>query len=195
MAEWRVNKETIYPAGANGQNPFGNRFYGYRKTYLTLPDGQQARYHGVLVGPCVHVGAVEDDGTIYLVKQRRPNVRAPGSGEPVPTLLELPGGFVGKNRTPEEAGREGLAQEVGRCAAKLDQIGVLYPSVGISDERDHILLGQDLSVVERVADEATEQDLRVVAVPFGQTYDQMRRSEVPVAAQTLAAMSMIAVRL
>jgi hypothetical protein len=195
MAEkWCVDREVIYPAGANGQNPFGNRFFGYRKTFLTLPDGQQARYHGVLVGPCVHVAALEPDGTIYLVKQKRPNARQPGSDEEVPETLELPGGFV-KERDVLDAGRLELAQEVGRTAAKLDQIGVIRPYGSISDELDYILLGTDLSVVAREVDEATEQDLRVVPMPFGAAYDQMQRDELPVSGPTLAAMAKVAVRL
>jgi hypothetical protein len=192
MTEWRVDSEEIFP---KGDNPLGNKFYGYRKTRLTLPDGRTATYFGALVGPCVHVVALEPNETTYFVQQKRPNVRRPQSGDPVPTLLELPGGFVG-DRTILQAGQEELGEEVGRQASTLEHVGTLYPSVGISDEQDHVLMGTGLAAAGRSeVVEATEQDLRVVALPFGRAYDHMLRGEMPVSAQTVAALALVAARL
>src|SRR5882757_416607 len=102
MSDWTVTGETVWP---KGDNPFGNRFYGYRETNLVLPDGRLATYFGNLVGHCVHAVAVEDDLTTYLVRQSRPNVRAIGQMT-VPITLELPGGFA-----DPDLGLEGSARE------------------------------------------------------------------------------------
>lgn len=94
----------------------------------------------------------------------------------------------------ESANKE-LAEEVGRHATQIERIGSIYPSTGVSNEEDHIFLGQGLEAVQGAHDEATEQGMRIVAEPFGQLYGKMLRSEVPVSGQTLAAFAMAASRL
>jgi hypothetical protein len=191
MPGWRVNDEIIYPSG---NNPFNNRFYGYRDVHLTLPDGRLATYHGVVVPPCVHIVAVENDGTSYLVRQDRPNVMEPGARE-VPQTLELPGGFARPELSLEGSAQGELAQEIGKSAGTLVKVGVLFPSHGISSERDTIFLGTDLEDFRTASDEATEQDLSVVSGPFGELYDALRQETMngnPISAQTFAAMSLAA---
>jgi hypothetical protein len=192
--EWRVENVSSFP---KGDNPLGNRFYGYNVTDLTLPDGRPATYHGIDVGPCVHVVAVADDETTFLVRQSRPNARQRGSLV-VPRTLELPGGFAdvinedGKVDLHASAAEE-LLQEVG-LVANLQQIGRIYPSPGVSDEIDHIFLGTSAQIGDAITNpqEATEADMRIVTDNFGVLFRQMLRSEVPVAAQTIAAMAMAA---
>src|SRR5689334_11673674 len=101
--DWQVVKEKVYPKGPQRRNnPFRNRFYGYRQTDLVLPDGRPATYHGVLIPNCVHLVAIEDDLTTYLVRQDRPNARRSGSLV-VPKTLELPGGFAKDGLSLEDA--------------------------------------------------------------------------------------------
>jgi len=161
---------------------------------LSLPDGRSATYYGVVVLDCVHVVALEKDETTYLVRQRRPNARAPGAAD-IPETLELPGGFADPGCLERCASRE-LAEEVGKAAASLTKVGILYPSPGISSEQDHIFMATDLSdVVGMDSSAATEQDVHVISGRFGQLYQEMLRQTLPVPAQTLAAMALVAVRL
>jgi hypothetical protein len=75
-------------------------------------------------------------------------------------------------------------------------VGSLWPSVGISNEKDHIFLGTDLAPVPLTGPvEATEQDMRIVSGQFGVLYEQMQRELLPVAGQTLAAMAKVAIHL
>lgn len=187
MSDWILRREEILP---KGENPLGNSFYGYRRADFVLPDGRTATYHGVIIPACVHILAVEDDLTTYLVRQKRPNVRRVGQLV-VPETLELPGGFSDPELGVEASARNELREEVGLTAGRFAQIGILYPSPGISNEEDYIFLGRDLTpIVGGRSHESTEQDLRVVAGPFGKIYDQVIRNQLPVSAQTLAAFAM-----
>lgn len=186
---WQIKSETVYPAGSN---PFDNRFYGYRSTDLILPDGRPATYHGVTIPDCLHIVAVEKDLTTYLVRQSRPNARAL-SGTAIPETLELPGGFKKAGIEMAAAANAELSEEIGKRAGSLTLIGSLYPSPGVSNEVDSIYLGTDLTTVDAPVDvEATEQDMRIVAAPFGELYDSIIRGNQPASAQTLAAMAMAA---
>ncbi len=192
MSDWIVKSETVLP---KGDNPMENRFYGYRIFEFTLPDGQNATYFGLVVPNCVHVVAVEADETTHLVRQRRPNVMAVGALE-VPETLELPGGFADPNITLEQSAQGELETEIGRHAGTLTEVGTIWPSVGVSNEQDHIFMGTELSPVDNNDHvEATEQDMRIVSGKFGDLYEQMQRDRLPVSAQTLAAMSKVAILL
>ena len=192
MSNWKVEEEQILP---KGENPLGNPFYGYRKIGLLLPDGRQATYHGLVVPECVHVVAVHDDETTFLVRQSRPNVMSVGATK-VPETLELPGGFRNPNKSLEDSAQEELEEEIGLHADIMIGAGSILPSVGVSNERDHIFLGRELTPTTQAAsDEATEQDMRIVSDKFGKLYDQILREKLPVSAQTVAALAKVAILL
>jgi len=190
MPGWKVLSERIMPVG---HNPLGNLFYGYRRTGIQLPDGQLTEYHGILVKDCVHVVAVEDDLTTYLVRQIRPNIRRPRQPGPIPHTLELPGGFADHSPDLAICANYELAGEIGRMASSLEKLGEVYPSTGVSNERDTIFLGRELVIAEPAGPlEATEQDVRVVSDRFGKLYDMLRSGQEPVSAQTLAGFALAA---
>jgi 8-oxo-dGTP pyrophosphatase MutT (NUDIX family) len=189
---WRVVGETVYP---KGDNPLGNPFYGYRTTDLVLPDGRSARYHGILVGDVVFAVPMEEDLTTHLIRQPRPNARAPLAAD-VPAYLELPGGSVHPGLGLAASVDREMCQEIGLRARTIEQIGVLMTSVGVSEERDTIFLATDLySAGDDDHDEPTEQSIELVSEPFGRLYDQVRTGAVPVSAQTLASLTLVAARL
>lgn len=184
--------ERLFP---KGRNPFGNNFYGYLARELVLPDGQEATYHGLDIPPCVHIVAIDPDETTYLIRQDRPNVMRLGETI-IPQVLELPGGFAKAHTPLPESAQAELNEEISLHAGNLEHIGTLWPSVGVSNEQDHIFLGTDLSPVHVSGElEATEQSLEVMAVNFGQIYDEVRRGHQPASAQMLAALSLAAARL
>lgn len=189
MGDWQVNGERLY---VPGDNPLGNPFYGYRRTDLTLPDGRPATYHGILVGDIVLAVPMEDDLTIHLIRQPRPNARALAD-RAVPEVLELPGGAADPVLGLAASADQELCQEIGRRSRKLEQVGVLMTAVGISNERDTIFLATSLyPATDNEHDEATEQSIVVVSEPFGSLYDRLRTGSLPVSAQTLAALTLVA---
>jgi hypothetical protein len=185
---WRITGEEVYPPGDNSR-------YDIRRTDFVLPNGDGAIYYGALVRPCVHIVAVEDDLTTYLVRQKRPNAREIGESQgKIPVTLELPGGFADNPLGLEASARDELRQEIKRDAASLEHIGTIWPSTGISSERDYIFLGRGLQSIVDLHYEATEQDMRIVSAPFGVIYDQLREAakHEPISGQTFAAMSFAA---
>ncbi|MGW5666923.1 NUDIX domain-containing protein [Micromonospora sp. NPDC003776] len=192
MGDWQVVDETLYSKGAN---PLGNTFYGYRRTQLRLPDGRPAVYHGVILGEVVFAVPLEEDLTVHLVAQRRPNARTPAERD-VPCVLELPGGGPDPSLSLAASAEKEMCQEIGRRARQMEQLGVLMTAVGIADERDTIFLATGLyPAVDESHDEATEQDLVVVSEPFGRLYDRIRDGSAPVSGQTVAALALLAARL
>lgn len=192
MGGWRVIDETVH---AKGENPMGNPFYGYRRSQLTLPDGRPATYHGVLIGDVVLAVPMEDDLTVHLIRQRRPNARALTDRD-VPAVLELPGGGAHPGLSLAASVDLEMCQEIGRRATRLEQIGVLLTAVGIADERDTIFLATGLyPAVDEHHDEPTEQDIEVVSDGFGRLYDRVRAGRAPVSAQTIAALALLSARL
>lgn len=190
MSRWKVRSEDVYPAGSN---PFGNGFYGYRKTEVILTDGTPATYYGVLVGECTHIVALESDETMYLVRQLRPNAMRLGA-KSVPYTLELPGGFVDENVPLVQSALNELQEETGLYAGSMEYVGLLYSDTGTSDERDHIFLGTKLYKVDANTNDRdpTEAHIQIITGKFGDLYSKMQRSKLPVSAQTLAAMAKIA---
>lgn len=192
MSSWSVSNEHTYP---RGDNPFGNAFYGYRTLDVSLPNNQQATYHGLLIGDCVHIVALEEDQTTYLIRQPRPNAMAAHSNQ-IPNTLELPGGFAPLGLSLESHAQLELHEELRRHAGSLSFVGTILPSPGISNEHDYIFLGTDLSPIEDASSgESTEMDMEIVEGKFGTIYSQMLRSELPVSGQTLAAMAKVAILL
>ena len=192
VSNWEIVTTQEFPPGGN---PLSNPFYGYTITDLIMPNGQPAQYHGLRVGDIVHAGVLEEDLTIHLVQQDRPNLRRAGQGT-IPRTLELPGGFVKENLGLAGSAAQEAREEVKRDPAMVEYLGVLYTSPGTSDEQDHIFMATLLSPLRGVVEvDATEEDMGIVSMPFGKAYDMMRSGKRPVVSQTLAAMSMIAARL
>lgn len=187
-AGWEVTKETAQP---KGENVFGNRFYGYREVELRLPDGQPAKYFGVLVGACVHSVVLDDNLNTYLVKQSRPNAMEPGSGI-VPVTWELPGGFAKDSQNLEASVREELEQEARGNGHSIRYLGSALTAPGMSDERDSIFLveGFKSDKLAQGSGEATEQDMGIYVAPFSDIYQEVMSGKIPTSHQTISGLAM-----
>lgn len=125
-------------------------FGGYRNLHqktFELPDGRTVDYDCVGGGQIVCVLALTTDNRVILAKQFRPG--------PEKYLLELPGGALEKNESPEEAMQRELLEETG-YSGKL-QLVVTTPVDGYSSSVRHHLVATDcIKVAEPVADKDNE---------------------------------------
>ena len=107
-----------------------------RLDYARLPDGSMALREVVEHPGGVAVLPLEDDGTVWCVRQ----FRYPFSE----LLLEVPAGKLEPGEEPETAARRELSEETGLEAGKLTYLGRHYCSPGYHSEVLHIYLAQDL---------------------------------------------------
>ncbi len=131
--------------------------------------------------------AVDDDERVCLLRQYRHPARG--------TFVELPAGLCDvAGEDPVETARRELREETGLEAGRWRHLLTTYPSAGISDERHHLYLAQDVSTVdgaeaERAVLRHEEAHMEVLWVPFAELYDAVlagRVSEAPLALAVLA---------
>ena len=99
-----------------------------------LPDGSTAKREVVEHPGGVTVLPLEDDGTVWCVRQ----YRYPFSR----TLLELPAGKLEPGEAPERAAARELSEETGLSAGRLQYLGANFTSPGYSQEVLHIYLAE-----------------------------------------------------
>lgn len=97
--------------------------------HLVDVNGKEYPYSFVDVKDSVAVLAKEQDRFIFL-KQYRKTIND--------ITLEIPGGAIDENETPEHAALRELQEETGFTAAKILLLGDFYPTIGISNERCHL---------------------------------------------------------
>src|ERR1700742_2954182 len=109
-----------------------------------------------------HPGAVGilalDDTHVWLTRQPREAAGMTDSLEVPAGKLDVPG------EAPEACARRELVEEIGKQAARWQEIEAVYTSPGFSDERVWLYLATDLRDVEGGAE--PEEDERIEIVPW-----------------------------
>jgi len=112
---------------------------------------------------------VADDGRIVLVRQyRHPFGRA---------LWEIPAGLLEEGESPEEAVRREIEEEVGRRAAELEPLAVIYPTPGFCDEVLRIFRATRLTDTPVRRDE--DEVLEVKWFTLDEAQAMLRAGELP----------------
>ena len=130
-----------------------------------LPDGKLASREVVYHPGGVAVLALDEDQTVYLVRQYRYPI-----GQ---LLLELPAGKLDHGADEDRllgAKRE-LSEETGLEASEWTYLGYTLASPGFCTEALHMYLARGLTRREQHLDE--DEFLDVVTMPFGQLVDQV----------------------
>ena len=130
-----------------------------------LPDGALAAREVVYHPGGVAVLALDEDQTVYLVKQFRYPIQQ--------LLLELPAGKLdhGAEEDPVLGAQRELSEETGLEAAKWTYLGYTLASPGFCTEALHMYLAQDLTRKGQHLDE--DEFLDVVTMPFDQLAGQV----------------------
>ena len=114
----------------------------------------------------VSILAVTDQKEILLVKQYRPVVDN--------FTLELPGGHVEKNQTPEQAAQNELFEETGYLTKKLDFLGDLNPDVGRMANKLWCYYTGDISIAKK---RESEKGIEVVKYPIQQISELIKNKQ------------------
>tara|TARA_Y100000590_G_scaffold85861_1_gene96113 strand:+ start:172 stop:723 length:552 start_codon:yes stop_codon:yes gene_type:complete len=108
-------------------------------------------YHSVRPYDYVSVLAVTRDSKIPLVQQYRPSLEC--------QTLELPGGLVDTNDTPEKTALMELREETGLISTRIELLGVLTPDPGRLDNRFHCFFSPNAEMDSTVT---IEQRIKLV---------------------------------
>jgi ADP-ribose pyrophosphatase len=143
------------------------------------PDGRIFEREIVRHPGAVCVVPVEADGTVVMLRQ----FRAPLSR----VILEIPAGKLDVPGEPRAAcARRELAEEVGRVAGRLTELGSFYNSPGFNDEATTCFLAEELSPVERAAQGIEEKFMTLERVALAGVWDLVASGEL-VDAKTIIA--------
>ena len=129
-----------------------------------LPDGSVAPREVVYHPGGVAVLALDEDNTVYLVKQYRYPIQH--------LLLELPAGKLDHGEEDRLLGAQReLSEETGLEAAEWTYLGYTLASPGFCDEALHMYLARGLTREGQHLDK--DEFLDVVAMPFHQLVEQV----------------------
>ena len=99
---------------------------------VQLDNGKKSVREIVRFPEVVVILAFDQDGRVLLVRQFRKPVEG--------FLIEPVAGKVDLGETPEVAARREFREETGYECFKLEKVGVVYPTPGYSNERQHYFL-------------------------------------------------------
>ena len=130
-----------------------------------LPNGRLATREVVYHPGGVAVLALDEDGTVWLVRQYRYPIQK--------TLLELPAGKLDHGAEEDRllAAQRELSEETGLEASKWTYLGYTLVSPGFCDETLHMYLAQGLVQKKQHLDE--NEFLDVVTMPFDELVKQV----------------------
>jgi ADP-ribose pyrophosphatase len=106
----------------------------------------------------VAIVAVDRDGMVTLVQQRREAVRA--------VLVELPAGTLEQGETPLECAQRELAEETGLTGGTWREAAAFYTTPGFCRERMHLFFAHDLE--RGSASPADDEELEVIRWNVGE---------------------------
>ena len=154
-------KETM----VSSQTIFEGKIIKVTLDQARLPDGTLASREVVYHPGGVAVLALDEDNTVYLVKQYRYPIQQ--------LLLELPAGKLdhGAEENVLLGAQRELSEETGLEAAEWTYLGYTLASPGFCDEALHMYLARGLTRKRQHLDE--DEFLDVVTMPFGQLVEQV----------------------
>jgi ADP-ribose diphosphatase len=106
----------------------------------------------------VAIVAIDREGTLTLVRQRREAVRK--------ELLELPAGTLEKGEAPLESAQRELAEETGLTGGSWREAAAFYTTPGFCRERMHLFFAHDLESGSATPED--DEELHLVRWPVAE---------------------------
>lgn len=139
-----------------------------RLDHVELPSGHQSTREVVEHPGGVCLAALTDRRELLFVRQfRYPYGRV---------LLELPAGKLERGEDPLEAGKRELGEETGASAREYRSLGVMYPSVGYTDEVLYLYLATGLTFGRMHPD--ADEFLSVEKIPLDRAVEMVMAGEI-----------------
>ncbi|MEG0952563.1 MAG: NUDIX hydrolase [Niameybacter sp.] len=135
---------------------------------IQFEDGSVAQWDLVVHNGASAVVPVTTGKEVILVKQYRNAEDG--------YVLEIPAGKLEKGEDPLTCATRELEEEVGFKAGKMTKICSMYTAVGLSDERLHLYMAQDLQVGQQHLDE--DEYIEVVTYPIQEAIHMIFTGEI-----------------
>lgn len=135
---------------------FRGRVIRVKVDEVSLPNGSTSSREIVEHPGGVGILALDEDGSIYMVRQYRYAFSQ--------TLLEIPAGKREAGEEPFVTARRELQEEIGATAAHWDSLGQIIASPGCYGEILHLYLARGLTFTAQHLDE--DEFLSVERIPF-----------------------------
>ncbi len=142
----------------------------------TLPNGRTVELDIVRHPGAAAVVPFESDREVLLIRQYR---HATGG-----TILEVPAGKLERGEAPRSCAIRELEEEVGRRAARIEQLPTIWTTPGFTDERIHLFAAFDLEPVPQRLGE--HEVIEVVPTPLETALEQIWTGELSDAKSALA---------
>lgn len=112
-----------------------HQYFTARKDKCEAPDGKIIDEYFVVELPATVCGvAITKEGEVLMVRQYRHPIKK--------TLLEIPGGFIDENETPEQAMKRELKEETGYEFSSVINVGKIAANPGVLDNYTYFFLAQ-----------------------------------------------------
>ncbi len=109
--------------------------------------------------PWVNVIPITPDGQVILVRQYRHGIRG--------LTIEIPGGLVENNDTPEQAAWRELQEETGYSARDMISLGFVHPNPAIQNNECYTFLARD-AFKAGSQDQDGAEDIEVLTCPINE---------------------------
>lgn len=153
------------------------RAFSIEKVNLQLPNGKLAEYDRLRHNGAVTIIPVDDQGSVYFVRQFRVGADV--------DLLELPAGTLGSREDPLECARREVREETGMSAEKITLLGDFFLAPGYSSEHMYVYMAEQLAEDPLPGDE--DEFLEVVKIPWDEVTRMIAANQVK-DGKTLAAL-------
>lgn len=152
----------------SSQTVFEGKIVTLKVDKALLPNGAEAGREVVEHNGGVCILALQEDGTVPLVRQFRYPL-----GD---VMLELPAGKLERGEEPRPAAIRELGEEVGLEPGELTDLGYIYVSPGFCTEKLHMYLARNVKSVPVHPDE--DEFLDIVYLPFDRLVERVMSGEI-----------------
>lgn len=145
-------------------------FFRARKDKCISPSGKIIpEYYVVELDPTLCAMGITENSEVVMVKQYRHPVSK--------TLLELPGGFVDANETPEKAIARELLEETGYEFSKYEYLGEVAANPGVLSGYTKLYLATGgRKVAEQKLDD--NEEIKVELIPIDEVIDLLLQNKI-----------------